>query len=130
MAAGHGTTGDALMDELGVLRLLQASSCFVDSDGRKSACASVPCACAQSLLDEISKQLRAWQPIETAPKDGTPFTGWIQSYFRGKGGHAIVLWHGGDWWDEKGWKIEPACWQPLPTPPVNRPGEPAGESKA
>lgn len=45
--------------ELYVLRLLQSASCFrTDVDGRPLVCGSPPCACAQSLLDEIAKPLR------------------------------------------------------------------------
>jgi hypothetical protein len=44
--------------ELYVLRLLQTSSCFKLNDAPATVCAALPCACAQSLLDEIGKPLR------------------------------------------------------------------------
>jgi hypothetical protein len=54
-----------------------------------------------------------WQPIATAPKDGTEILGWpveggnstiaIVSFFRG--------WTSGDY------DAEPTHWQPLPQPP-------------
>ena len=63
-----------------------------------------------------------WQPIETAPKDGI-FLGWVPTYFQGKGGHALVIWSQGEWWDDKGWTLTSVGtpvfthWMPLPEPP-------------
>ena len=44
-------------EELRVLRLLQASSCFKGNclDDSNVVCVAPPCACAQSLFEEISK---------------------------------------------------------------------------
>jgi hypothetical protein len=61
-----------------------------------------------------------WQPIETAPKDGT----WILSADAGderlvtRHGFTIVQWCD-SWRDEEGYKWEPTCWQPLPEPPAH-----------
>jgi hypothetical protein len=62
-----------------------------------------------------------WQPIETAPKDGTPVLAFI-----GDGDGAAVLgWSAGcrEWQDYNGSspRYDPTHWMPLPPPP------PAGE---
>lgn len=59
----------------------------------------------------------AWQPIESAPKDGTQFLGFVPSYYRGQGGHALVLWLDGEWYDAKAWTVTPTHWMPLPATP-------------
>lgn len=66
------------------------------------------------------QRLRAasqWQPIETAPKDGTPVLAWDE------GAVCIVTWVSGDPVDPDGWydvrRLDPAPthWQPLPPAP-------------
>ena len=63
-----------------------------------------------------------WQPIETAPKDGTKILIW------GRGGARVVRWSLGpynrktrrydeDWADGGMFGFEPTHWQPLPAPP-------------
>ena len=60
-----------------------------------------------------------WQPIATAPKDGTPLLvydrdcGVLQGYFDSTDGH----WYGGIW-------IQPTHWMPLPSPPSEKGAEP------
>lgn len=62
-----------------------------------------------------------WQPIETAPKDGTPVLAWDE------GAVCIVTWVSGDSIDPDGWydvrRLDPAPthWQPLPAPPLGVP---------
>ena len=58
-----------------------------------------------------------WQPIETAPRDGTEILVWRTRLQR-----ACVAWWFGRWWDISGrdmWGDEnqPTHWQPLPGPP-------------
>lgn len=59
-----------------------------------------------------------WQPIETAPRDGTEF---IAHLDLGCGAEfAVMLWHEGmeDWTDTFGAIIGlPIHWMPLPSPP-------------
>lgn len=59
----------------------------------------------------------AWQPIETAPKDGTEVLGFIPSYYQGKGGQTVILWMEGEWWDNRCFPTTPTHWQALPDPP-------------
>ncbi len=64
----------------------------------------------------------SWQPIDTAPKDGTPILGWDGRDL------AVVYWYafehpGGAWFlstvDLSGADglSQPTHWQPLPEPP-------------
>jgi hypothetical protein len=57
----------------------------------------------------------AWQPIETAPRDGSLFLGWLAA-----GGYVLCYRHSGEWrFGEKGHPVVLRCWMPLPTPPGN-----------
>lgn len=63
----------------------------------------------------------AWQPIETAPKDGTEFLAWVHTAAGGR--VATVQWLDGQWvesYDLAGWMPEygPTHWRPLPDPPA------------
>lgn len=59
-----------------------------------------------------------WQPIETAPRDGEEFLGWL-------GGdanvHEICYWSAPDdcWCNSYGWHLDAKLthWMPLPEPP-------------
>jgi hypothetical protein len=71
-------------------------------------------------LDALARlrEAQTWQPIETAPKDGTEVLAW-----RG-GRRGIVRWHeNSSYWDE--WhrptahcRVEPTHWMPLPRTPA------------
>ncbi len=61
-----------------------------------------------------------WQPIETAPKDGT------QILVFGHGRFAVAEFRSGEWRDmgDIGWggfysEVLPTHWMPLPAPPVS-----------
>lgn len=60
-----------------------------------------------------------WQPIETAPKDGTEFL-----VFCTDDGHSYICfcnYLAGGYWNpdaEVGGKLNPTHWMPLPKPPV------------
>lgn len=71
-----------------------------------------------------------WQPIESAPKDGTAFLGYIPAH-RGYVARQDIevvhwtQWGGGAWENLSGFKIIPkgiTHWMPLPEPPTNKPG--------
>lgn len=54
-----------------------------------------------------------WQPIETAPRDGTLVLCWLNI-----GGHALVYRHRSAWRTGPiGEAVKPTHWQPLPAPP-------------
>jgi len=57
-----------------------------------------------------------WQPIETAPRDGTEILAWFPPNRQAPtGARTIVQWHHGDWYSP--FFIAPTMWQPLPAPP-------------
>ena len=66
-----------------------------------------------------------WQPIETAPKDGTK----ILAYDPDRGGSCEILywgsWKGKGAWqdDEANGYYEPSHWMPLPEPPQQDRGD-------
>lgn len=68
-----------------------------------------------------------WQPIETAPRDGTPLLGFVPSYYQGKGGICLLIWlknarePDGHWYDGHAFKTDPTHWMPLPEPPKETP---------
>lgn len=66
----------------------------------------------------------AWQPIETAPKDGTAFLGWLpdRQGFVARQDIGICSWSewGGGIWSLGGHTSvtsQPTHWMPLPEPP-------------
>src|SRR5690606_4654015 len=87
----------------------------------------------RKAVEQLTADLQAaredgWQPIETAPKDGTRVLLWF-------GWHDLPVvgdFRHGRWWSVHSlggnlphpngmdWKevIEPSCWRPLPPPPV------------
>ncbi len=53
-----------------------------------------------------------WQPIETAPRDGTPLLVWDGDV------PIIAYWHRAAWrYSPKGYTCHPTHWMPLPPPP-------------
>lgn len=58
-----------------------------------------------------------WQPIETAPKDGTRIL--VPYPLRSGYEVLIVKWNGCGWDSDSFWMLheEPARWMPLPPPP-------------
>lgn len=77
---------------------------------------------AAALLSAIDAPAPQWQPIETAPKDGTPVLLDHPDW------HMRVLRGGWDV-DELAWRVggfgcpatQPTKWHPLPAPPEERP---------
>jgi hypothetical protein len=56
-----------------------------------------------------------WQPIETAPKDGTEILCFVES--KTKNDVRIASFFGDDWVCNE-WVIEPTHWLPVPNPPI------------
>lgn len=60
-----------------------------------------------------------WQPIATAPRDGTQLWGWDEER-----GSNPMIWIGAEWvitYDDA--TIRPTHWMPLPAPPATEPEE-------
>lgn len=93
---------------------------FPEAEGHDAYWYREPPDWAESSVFEIAAYVPAalagWQPIETAPKDGTRFlAAWPD------GRREIALWSHNAWWSAgTGWlrhSKEPTDWQPLPEPP-------------
>jgi hypothetical protein len=75
----------------------------------------------------------SWQPIETAPRDGTRILVYDPSESEG-GPVLAAYWSDSVWWQDAwmvwdcrsdGWQVSPTHWMPLPSPPTGpdqRPG--------
>ena len=76
-------------------------------------------AVVMSLTEKV-----AWQPIDTAPKDGRRVICWNSEWIAPESGCLY-----GMFWaanslaaDKGGWKHQPTHWMPLPAPPTGDPG--------
>lgn len=55
-----------------------------------------------------------WQPIETAPRDGT----WIMCHCENQG-HIVLRFNSNDGWNNfDTYELRPTHWMPLPKPPT------------
>lgn len=93
-------------------------------------------ACNPSAIKELLDRLEAaenavqWQPIETAPKDGTRLLLWWGSEVHiGRCVVAGMSRDGGDWWRSESHQVfkvaegRPTHWMPLPAAPAAMEGE-------
>lgn len=58
-----------------------------------------------------------WQPIETAPTDGTEVLTWVPEDYFGSGGIEQAIFVDGQWQDSSGDSIHPTWWTPQPDAP-------------
>lgn len=94
----------------------EANQCCNRSDGYEDDIYKF----ALKMLQEAVAEAKAWQPVETAPKDGT-FIWLLSDSFAIR----IGYWKGGRWVDlakaeARGacdLSFEPSHWMPLPEPP-------------
>lgn len=64
----------------------------------------------------------SWQPIETAPKDGTVVIGYDPSgAYATRSGFEFMRWLDGQWCDPETHRMYPTHWMPLPDPPEQQP---------
>lgn len=86
---------------------------------------------AAALLSAIDAPAPQWQPIESAPKDGTPILACYAPHYETNGFLPVaVRWRAyhpnargnEEWRDSSGAKVRAIThWQPLPAPPEERP---------
>lgn len=86
---------------------------------RGEVCETADCACLR--FKQPSPVDEGWQPIDTAPKDGTPIL--VFGPYEVAGRVNVVKWYCNSWavtTDEYGWeRVSYAThWQPLPSPPA------------
>jgi len=72
----------------------------------------------------------SWQPIETAPKDGTPVLVWAENLLHGLCPYAVAQYmeHEIEWWHVQDGKFgpypmrgaAPTHWMPCPKPPNDK----------
>lgn len=85
-----------------------------------------------SLARAACAAMSQWQPIETAPKDGTQILTWMPSDLDPSGYHIVGDWYvnargDGYWQDQHGEGFEPTHWQSLPPPPGDKLSEAPSE---
>ena len=84
---------------------------------------SLQAALAQQATLEGAERA-AWQPIETAPHDGTSFmAGWFDGPSNPGCNMRPIKRYVGAWWESnEDYKVRtPTHWMPLPTPPKEQP---------
>jgi hypothetical protein len=73
--------------------------------------------CGKSIIADMS--ISAWQPMETAPKDGTYFlAGFHDDFPDRKVWAAMCQWECGSFHVQEMYPIQPDFWMPLPPPPT------------
>jgi hypothetical protein len=70
------------------------------------------------LLDEVREEATPkWQPIETAPRDGTRLLLWLPEWKRSEIGSWLSCSRMLGWWSVQAKPVAPTLWQPLPDSP-------------
>lgn len=67
----------------------------------------------RQLLDETEPR-----PMETAPRDGTPFLGFMPTFYQNKGGVEVCVRLDGEWITTSLMRVNPSHWWPLPKRPA------------
>lgn len=109
---------DALMHRIGISKELYYPNKYGHYPNPDLACLKDNRSRVCELLSIDMQNKSKWQPIETAPRDGTPILGYAD------GKMATVKWNDYDFWDlfvcgswaEDG-EWNPTHWMPLPDPP-------------
>ena len=68
----------------------------------------------ERLMQRLSKKESLWQPIETAPKDGTEILGWP---VEGGDNNIAIVYYFFRGWCSGDYGADPTHWMPLPKPP-------------
>jgi hypothetical protein len=78
-------------------------------------------ALSAALTASQAETAAAWQPIETAPRDGSRFLAYENrdvSYYPCWWRNDYLIWEG--WQDDWDSEPDPSHWQPLPPPPKGK----------
>lgn len=62
----------------------------------------------------------AWEPIETAPKDGTRFWAFTPALHKEAAHWGECVFTGGHFQNSCAWHRQPTYWRPLPSPPGDK----------
>lgn len=99
---------------------------YADSDRRDMRLTLDAALSAASSISNTGGEKDGWQPIETAPKDGTEVDLWVEpvsdapAEFRAQNWPRRVAntYYSNYHWLAAEWPWEPTHWRPLPTPPI------------
>ena len=85
------------------------------------------CSRMRKISDAFDDQDSDWQPIDTAPKDGTSVIAFVPGFGMGT---FVLFWMDGYWREPAnmmGLKVKPTHWMPLPSPPKAEGPDEVGE---
>lgn len=97
---------------------------FNDEDSANAEAEAKGCDYQALFVRDGAAIVAEWKPIETAPKDGTPFLCFrpdaLGHGFSDQSGIDVLWWENGDWTYDGDGRVTvdpPTHWMPLPAPP-------------
>lgn len=84
-----------------------------------------------SALQAVETPTPTWQPMSSAPKDGTQVLIFVPGRYQGAGGISWACYVHGEWLDAMAMRLGPSDishWMPLPLPPAPAPAPPEGRT--
>ena len=105
------------MSELIEAVLIEAMSKAYSEVGQWTTPEHMPPALRKAIMTAITdagyRIVPGWQPIETAPRDGTN----VLAFWSDWGDCGVVRFDRGEWWAMMHDVVTPTHWMPLPAPP-------------